>query len=251
MTFRTVARRGYDKFFDKSRLAEFTDYINSLSPVFWYRFNEISGTNLVNYGSVGSAVNGTLTIGAGALNQTGRLGASNAYFFDGADTQIAIPSHTSIQNLVTFTIFGLVYANGLGENNSGSIYQIGGVSQGGFRYGGPSGTWLFDVDTDATNAQGIASSGQVPLSVWNSMFGTYNDIGDRIPRIYRGVSGVANELIYGNSTAGTGNRVTPTGATIGNFSSVRSWNGLIDEVVVFNSILTQTQMNTITSIVGT
>lgn len=252
MSFRTSPRRGYFGLFSKAREKRYTEYITSLSPVMWYRMNETSGTTVVNSGSIGSAVNGAWTAGAGALGQNGYFNNVNAYDFDALASRVVIPSNSGIQNLTTFTIVALIKPDGLGEGGAGTIFYIGNsASAGGFRFA-TSNTLSFSVDTDATDAAALTNNPATALTLgnWALLFGTYDDTGDRLPRIYRSVGGVATQYGYFSQTAGTGTKVQPNGATIGNFADVRTWDGLIDEIIVFNSVLSQVQMNQISSIIG-
>lgn len=218
------------------------------NPLLWYKLNETSGTTVINYGSAGASANGTWTAGAGALGQAGKLGANEAYDFDALASKIVIPDIAAIQALATYTIMGLCKADGAGENNAGTVLHLGASAGMGFRRSTLA--WSMGFDTDGTDATSTSNSGFVANDVWLALFGTFDNAGDRTARIYKGSGGVVTEATYATQTAASGTRVAPLGAVIGNFSDVRTWDGLIDEVVVFNRVLSAAEMLQITAAAG-
>lgn len=226
----------------------YANYIASLAPLLWLRLRETSGTTVTNSGSV--ALNGTWTAGAGALGQTGKLGINEAYDFDGANSKIVLADNAAIQALATYTIVALCNADGAGESSAGTILHLGAGVSGGFRRTGTSNAWVMNFDTDGTDANSTTNVDFAPDGVWLCMFGTFDNAGDRTARIYKGVSGAVAEATYATQTPATGTRVTPIGAVIGNFADVRTWDGLIDEVLIFNRILTAGEMLQITQLLG-
>src|SRR5690606_28615016 len=129
---------------------------------------------------------GTWTAGAGALGQNGYFNNVNAYDFDALVSSVAIPSNAGIQNLAAFTIVALVRPDGLGEGNAGTIFHLGATPSGGLRFA-TSNVLGFSVDTDTTDAVAVTNNPATALTLgnWALLFGTYDDAGDRLPRIYR------------------------------------------------------------------
>lgn len=223
---------------------------NTLAPVLWYRLRETSGTAAANSGSAGAAVNGVWTAGAGAIGQTGKLGANEAYDFDGLVSKIVIPSDAAIQALATYTIIGLVRADGFGESSAGTILHLGAASTMDFRLSGAGGIFRMGFDTDTTDASSVSAGGFFATGAWAAMFGTFDNAGDRKARIYKGLAGAVTEASYTTQTAATGTRVAPVGAVIGNFGDVRTWDGQIDELIVCNRVLTAAEMLQFIQLVG-
>jgi hypothetical protein len=219
---------------------------DDLDPVIWYRLRETSGTSPANSGS--ASLTATWTPGAGALGQTGKLGANEAYDFDALVSKIAIADNAAIQALATYTIIGLVHADGFGENNAGEIIHLGALNA--FRATGTAGRFTMVFDTGSTDATSTSTDGFLTTGAWLAIFGTYDDAGDRRARLYKGVAGVVTEATYSAQTAATGSRVAPVGAIIGNFSDVRTWDGLIDEIIVCNRVLTSAEMLQYTQLAG-
>lgn len=221
----------------------YDELVASFLPPFWYKFKETSGTTVLNYGTAGAAANGVWTAGAGALGQTGKLGANEAYDNDGLVSKIVIPDIAAIQALATYTIIGLCKADAAGENNAGTILHLGVGAAAAFRRTGVNNQWNMGFDTDTTDAVTSTEVNFAPDATWLAMFGTYDNAGDRKCRIYKGVGGAVVESNYaGGQTAATGTRVTPNGATIGNYTDVRTFDGLIDEVIVCDRVLSAGQM---------
>lgn len=65
----------------------FGDKIAALSPSWWLKMNETSGTTITDYGTF--AQNATFTAGSGALGQAGIGDGGTSILFDGTATQVA------------------------------------------------------------------------------------------------------------------------------------------------------------------
>ena len=98
----------------------YQSYIASLNPAIWYRFNETSG-NAQNYGSAANQ-SGVLT--STTQGVTGKLGANEAYTFDGANSKVTANGGSGT-DFTTFTFAALVKANSNGESTTGSIFAYG------------------------------------------------------------------------------------------------------------------------------
>lgn len=211
----------------------------SLSPVIWGRLRETSGTNAVNYGSLGALGDGTWTPGAGAVGQTGQLGANEAYLWDGATSKIAIPARTGYNNLATYT-WGL-----LCKPAAQSHLMTASLGAGRYlRMNSASFPLQFVNTSSATPVTSTTANGFLALNVWQYFFVTFDNAGDRKARIYKYVAGALTEATYVTQDAMTGTIVSPADAlwigatTAGTFL----FNGPIDEYFICPSVLSTVQM---------
>lgn len=217
-------------------------YIASLSPLLWLKYNETSGTTVENYGSLGDTADGVWTPGAGALGQTGlgNGGANEAYDYDGASSKTTVPALTGINNLTAFTYAILMQALSPGELNQGRFF-----GETGFRY------WRIDAAdyslrmlVDATSsAISLTTAGFIAETIPTYLFATYDNAGDRKVHIYKVVGGVLTEATYAIQDAATGTLLNGVGALdIGsNFLQNVTFDGMIDEVLIVGSVLTDAQ----------
>lgn len=228
---------------------QFDDLIVSLNPLEWLSFREISGTSLRNRGSLLNA-NGTWTPGAGALGQVGQLGANDAADFDGAASLVTINYNAGLDGLTAFTIAALVKADGAGEGNVGTIYTWGNNNTTAtLRFVGASRAFFFAHRYNTTSMQTVTTTA-LSIGQWYWVFGTYNQSGDRFGRIYISSGGAAVEAAYSGAPAPIASvgTVTINGVApiVGNLAlASNTWDGLIDEVMWFNRVLTQDEMNNI------
>jgi hypothetical protein len=84
---------------------------------------------------------------------------------------------------------------------------------------------------------------------------SYNDAGDRKVHIHIGASGAVGECAYSTQTAATGTLSNLSGSGynlyIGNiYDQSGTFDGLIDEVLCFNKVLTAAQMLQIVRLSG-
>lgn len=115
MTFRTVGRRGYDKYLNTEPGT--VAYLNSLGAIAIYD-GTLNGSNIANLGSAGSAIDGVptnVTIDSNGMN------------FNGTTSVITIPNHASWVDLPNFTYIAIAKANAIGENNAGRIWTVGSI----------------------------------------------------------------------------------------------------------------------------
>lgn len=216
--------------------------VAALNPLLWLRLRETSGTSVTNSGSV--SVSGTWTPGAGALNQTGQLGAGEAYEYDGADSKIqfAIASIAAIANLTTQRWAFLYNADTLGEatasfffgwGTSGSAHQLRFLSANRLTATIQTGTTSAAVTTDVDQVADI-------IGAWRWIFMDYDDAdslgnGRRI-RLWKSTpgSGVVTALTLGGGNVAATGTVTVQSADlcIGNLTSqIRTLDGKLDEVI--------------------
>lgn len=226
----------------------YAGYIQRLNPALWYRFNELSGTSVRNWGLLGSAYNGVWTPGAGAIAQPGKLGPSSAYLFDGADSIVTVTGDATIRVPTNSSAY-LIYPSSTGEGNVGRLHNWS------------TGLWncrfsaanLYAVEDAATDAVSSCNAGPT-LNTWQWIFRVYDDAGDRKIHLYKGINGVVTEFAYASQVAAVGAAVAKTGANLhigNNGNSSATFAGLYDEMLMwFNASLTMAQMTKISLLSG-
>lgn len=216
-------------------LNTYNQFVSSLKPYLWYKFNETSGTSVINYGTSGSGFNGTFTPGLGSVNNIGQFGLSSAYSFDGLDTKIAVSNNPAYANSTKQTVIALINPTNSGEGTNGAIYCF---SNGNNRWLYASSTLFFGRRvTGSTNAQTTTNSGQVPINgEWQLAIFKYNDTTDRKVKLYKGYKGQLTEYTYGTQTAATGSLGNETGVlNIGNATTPNlSFSGLFGNFIWIN-----------------
>lgn len=198
-----------------------------------WRNNLSSGTTVTNYGSAGTSLNGTLTLGSGAIGRTGQLGAGEAVQFDGAaasGTVINCGNDASVQGLTTFMLFVIVNVTGAGGNNAARFMEKGGEWS--LRFSSSSRDITATVFATADGNSSALSNETLQTGVWRSI-GLIFDNADRLIKLY--VNG--SELTYASRSAGGSTRTSNTNAiTLGNVTGrTVTLAGDMDEAAVLNS----------------
>lgn len=210
----------------------------------WLRFRETSGTTAANAGSSGATLNATWTPGVGSVGQTGKLGANEAYLYDALNSKATIADATSIASAAVFTQAVLIRPATAGESNSGAFMYWDSNTQAYFKIDSNLNAVNVRVDTDATSANTLGTL-TLAANTWQWVFATYDNAGDRKLRLYKGVGGAVTEATaYGAQTAATGNLIAQgTALVIGNRSANdNTFDGLFDEALRFNIVLSSAQM---------
>ena len=200
---------------------------------FW-SFDGKDMAGVTAYDRSGQGNNGTLT--NGPVRTLGKLG--QALVFDGVNDFIAVPASGSISDLTTFTYSAWVYLNSLPTVNNGRIVSVGNTSAFTIFYVGTGGGMTFEAGRWTTDGRWILTdTSDFTVSNWVHVVVTYD------------YSSVANEAVLytnGKSRAVT-NTIEPVGSlssetsgpVIGNnLPGLRPWNGLIDDVRIYNRALT-------------
>lgn len=225
----------------QSSTLSYANLIASLTPLVWLKFNETSGTTIVNYGSLGAACNAVWTAGVGALGQTGQLGANNAYDFDGANSIAQITNNAGINGLANFTYLFLAKADTTGEGGAGTLYDWGAGNIHELRFN--TGKLIAHVDYDVTDAA-QQTAADIPLTSW-LWFGSRHNSTTKKTKLYMTAPGatIASEAYGVADTTGANTVVAQVvDLFLGNRSGQnRSWDGLIDEILIFGYELTDVQ----------
>lgn len=167
--------------------------------------------------------------------------------FDAVDDVIDCGSDSALDNMSTFTYSAWIYPTGYGGGSKGRIIQKGNnVSGGKFLY-------YTNVDVNApsialwvqwtTYGKWYSPATPFALNTWNHIAATYDTSAT-----------TNNAIIYINGTSVSLTSTAPTGTitsdaaaslAIGNESTVfsRAFQGIIDEVAVWNSILTANEIS--------
>lgn len=221
-----------------------------------WKFDENTGTSTADATPNGNA--GTLaTLPAGNPGPawaTGRIGS--ALNFDATDDVVTVGSPSTLDNLVTqggggMTITAWIKPTTVGEGgNPGRIVHKGTSTL-------PVAGWqfvtqatnsiAFAVDHGTTDLNRVAAANSLgtTLGVWKHVAVTWNGSATATNvRLY--VDGV--ETAYGTTTNGGATRVddATSSVSIGNDNSgVRTFNGALDDVRIYNRVLSTTELTAI------
>lgn len=228
----------------------FRDILDTLGFSVLFHFNEITGTVVQNYGTLGAALNGTWSPGAGALGQTGRLGLNEAYLYDGANSITTFPANAAINALQAATYLFLINPSSAGESNNARLFETN------------TDTELYTIHSVNLDLRmvvpgtgtltTITNTGFISLSTWSLLFYTYAFSGDFKGRMYKNSGDNVVEATYATQTAGSGSK-TGVAATknVGNLGLLnRTFNGLIDEFGIAPYVLSVDQMTSIVKAVN-
>ena len=222
-------------------------YITSLAPILWLRYRETSGGTAVNSGTGGSTLDAT--INAATLGQTDVMGANEAFLFNGTTDAMTITNHALLSGLTVWTTAVLVNVAGLGGGNAGRFFTHSG------RVFYTNSLRNVVLEVLASTTTGVATSSNViTLSQPYWLFSTYDNAGDRKPRLYIGRAGAVNETAYTSQVAAAGTLSAPGGNYIlGNNAStggIRGMSGLYGEHQSYNRLLTAAEMLRIVQLTG-
>jgi len=235
---------GLNSYAGDTTIASGTLRIGSLDPVARYTFDDVNGNTVVNSGTGGAAMNGTLAGGAGITGRSGRVGPVLT-LSGGASVDINNPI-TDLGNNGSWTISAwtktdtpggtlLTKGNGTGWSSGNTIFYLGDGNTGGSG-GIPSG-----VRYAGGFFQGSTGATSVADDAWHQV--TYvNDGGNYA--IY--VDGVQQPLSPGNSSfanadIGTVVRLGVSTNTVPADGTV-NFDGLLDDVQFYSQALSSQQI---------
>lgn len=229
--------------------ADLDAYIDSLGKaVLFYKFDELSGTTAINYGSAGSAADASYVNGP-VLNQAGLYGA--AVQFDGVDDYLNIPNVAAWANLDAYEwmLIHRVTHNTEGGTGrmigaTGSGYDI----QTGISYA--TGPMIHRVFNTSNTAFQTSTKHLMPTGVWAATNWKFNNLGDRKPY---GYLNAAPHPQYSAQPAVTGTFRKPVNAMpvfAREISGPANVGGLLNRVILFGSELTDLERQTIVQLAG-
>lgn len=233
-------------------------YLESLNPLVGLHLREGSGTVPANYGRL--SVTTLWTPGVGALGQTGKLGPVEAYSFDALNSRIRIVNNATLAAMTTQKYGFLCKINSLGEGNLGHLFGwSAGAAGANLNYLIVQATNKLNalINTDGTDAIATANNNQVAdiigAGVWAWLFMDYDDAGTRKIRLFKGLNGTVTTLSLATDQAATGSVISMGANNLGIFTNDGqsfTSDGLIDEVLIDDSLWTAAQMQTIVSLTG-
>jgi hypothetical protein len=218
----------------------YADYVLSLNPVSYWRLGETSGTTATDLGSGGNhgTYGGAYTLGVAGAPAADSNGAATFYGTTGA---VTIGNVLPFERTDSFTISAWFKTGTTGKklfakmNNSGSGYR-------GYSISVETGDIYFDLVSNwgTTNAIEV----KTPLatyvnSAWHHLVVTYSGTS-----LASGVSmyvdgSIITPTVLANNLTATIVDTTPL--YIGTFAGGLNFNGSIDDVAVYNYVLTATQ----------
>lgn len=237
---------GHDRGGNLTLAQLFDVYIATLSPLFWLRFQELSGTVLANSGSTGGTATWTSGTG-GLLAQTGQLGVNEAANYAGQGSLASYPNNVSLNSLTEFTLAFLVNPRSTGvDTTAGVLFQFGNISATALKYNNATKVLQFNQNYAITSMISLTTT-TLEFAAWKWVFATYSQSGDRKGHLYLGSSGIATEMSYLVQTPSVGTIVTQVAPMIiGNRQAANNtFDGLIDESLIFGRVLTAIEMNNI------
>ena len=216
----------------------------------YWRLNEGSASTTQDLS--GSNLPGTLGNfgGPAAAWTTSRVGLSNAIDFDGVNDIIDVPGDT-YDNMGEITVSAWIKPNGYGEGNRGRVVDKANGTA-------PTNGWIFNMTNGVANAiifllDGStdlnlrSSADAVPFGVWTHVAVTWNGNATCSGNAIIYINGVANTVCNANLVSRTSDAAETL--KIGNDKSfVRTFDGIIDDVRIYNRALTLTEIQRIYSL---
>lgn len=220
------------------------------TPLIWLRCDETVGTTAEDSSS--NNYDGTIS-GSPALGQTGLSAETGTSFlFDGDDSRIQIPNNAALQALGAFTFAFLGNPLTIGKSNQGALFVFGNADvTEHFLIHTPGLRLFFVVRHTGGNMLAETVDNAVLLNTPAWYFAVY-DPSTKTGKIYRGNGGALTTLALGTNTAGPGTAISQTNLlNVGNVSTTAfTYDGYIDEALVFPSMLTVQQMTDIVLLTG-
>ena len=203
-----------------------------------WSFNGPDLTTTTAYDRSGQGNNGTLT--NGPVPAAGKIG--QALNFDGVNDYINVGSGSSLDNLGPMTASAWIYAKSSGEGGlTGRIFDK-------CMTGGSNNCWIFYQTTGgvggltfyvdgSTILRRISSNGVIQYNKWHHVLVTWDGVITTAASVHIYVDG--NEVTYTTTTNGASRTSDAIESLIiGNtIDSNRTWDGLIDEVRIYNRAL--------------
>jgi len=230
-----------------------TPFVNDANTVGLWHLNEGTGTNCADSGS--NSLTGTASgtpvpawvsghfAGLGATTRTTagsrqvvKFDLGKCCTFNGSTSNIGFPRPDSMLkgNIPTFSLAAWVFATGTGGGTGGRIFD--GVNAG-ILVGYSSGNIRFQV-THSTAAYQDSPTGVFKQGVWNRVLMTWSDAWN-IPKIY--INGVNYTGGASQNKSGSRGDIAAT-SYIGNRGTDRGWSGQIDELCVWNRVLSDSEI---------
>lgn len=225
-----------------------SDRIRVLGPQLWYRFDEpVGATSGINHGLLGSSYNAPYT--SCVLAQPGPTGAPNAAFFNGDTSLMSIPAGAYADYPKT-TIAILLKMTGVGESSAARLWNFGTLTAEGRAVTNAANH--IQGRRGASTAVAISQTNwALQFGVWTWVFYTFDNVGDRLIHWFCDTNGIVAEPAYDGGRAAAQGTLTALSTLpwcIGNDSTAaRGYCGYVGQLMLWNSILTLPQMQSIVS----
>ncbi|MGB5062941.1 MAG: LamG-like jellyroll fold domain-containing protein, partial [Candidatus Competibacter sp.] len=207
-----------------------------------YSFDEASGNTVVDTSGQGNhgAING-------ATRTTGKFG--NALSFNGSSNWVTIPDADSLDLTTNMTLEAWIYPKNLADRRPILAKQgtTNGTPARGFMFsaGDYSGSGKVETELfkDESNSSSLTSSTALNTSGWQHVAFVYQYVADGTSKMTLYINGVAK----GSSTTAVGpvqknTQPLDLGRYYWDSSYARYFNGLIDEVRIYNRALSATEI---------
>jgi hypothetical protein len=209
----------------------FADFDNDV--VLWMRMDDVNGSgdpiDLSSYGNNGAAVGNAIQVDSGYFGK--------GFSFDGDGDYVDCGTGT-VEGVSGMTISAWVKTSLTASPNMAVLEQVGSGDDVFYLIWKDTEKFSFTVVNDSQVLGNSVSSLVVTDQAWHHVVGTYNG---SIVQVY--VDG-GNEDLTPASLTGNVETVAGTDLTIGGdgSSGFVAWNGTIDEVIIFNRSLSQTEI---------
>lgn len=226
-----------------SALFDYAESVLADQPVLYYRFDEVSGTTALNFGSMGGAGNGTynamVALGNPSLLPTFGLAAG----FNNSNSSVAVPA-LGTNNQVTIEFwakprsFG-VTSFGNPHTVANSIYTadawVPGALHTHFVNNGPSfHQYEFAINGNSPSGFDVANSGVFPSNTWVHLAATYDVATRRLITHLNGRPVFTNTFSFARPVNLAAAHI---GAWVGPGSTPNWFDGAIDEFAIYGTAL--------------
>ena len=224
------------------------DY-NRGAPIAHWKMNDgqdtattCNGTGTTVKDSSGNGSTGTLTNSTSPAISWIDGKYNCAIDFDGDDDVVMVTQNSTI-NLTTkpsYAISAWVYPHTDGQGDNGEIIQKGTATY--LKVAGESGgrvNVMGSLDLTTTGDATLTLTSAIPINAWSHIVMTYDDDSDDEISIY------INGILKGTSTNGDGSPVTETNNLSIGGSTSYNFDGLIDDVRIYNYSPTPLQVKTL------
>ncbi len=206
-------------------------------PVSEWKFNEGSGTSAID--TSGNGNTGTLTNSPSYVN--GKINKALNFITTG-DPYVTVPAASAINDLGPLTFEAWIYPRSVGPAGEGRIFDKGTRTMW-FLNGSPA-RMTFQVDYATTDLTVTSPSNSITLNTWNHVVVTWD--GSTTATNVRMYINGKEPSSYSVQTNASGSRNSDSASSllIGNRSSDfnRDFDGIIDNVRIFNYVRTQAQV---------
>lgn len=209
------------------------------NPFAHWKFDENSGNTISNSGTAGSSLSGSLSGGSSTPSWTSTAKDTAALDFDGTDDSAIVPDNSTL-DLNQFTVSAWVKPRSMPANGSPTYRVIARRTTGYTAYN--QGYWLVYSENAGGFLFGVANGGwwkseqgflHTPDDTWVHVVGTYD--GSTV-KIYKNGVLQDSESFNGNISN------TSENLYIGKDTGDRPFNGVIDELRIYDYALTESQV---------